>query len=259
MRKMAAVILAACALGGAGAEKNAYFGDLHVHTRFSFDAFSFATRGSPDDAYRFATGGTLTHPAGIEVRLDEPLDFYAVTDHAAYLGAMTALLSPEHPRHREATDLGLLDATTPAARGGYLPEARPFVEALGDDYDRKGAWAQIVAAAERHNRPGEFTTFIAYEFTPSREGGNMHRNVIFADGDVPDNIFGRDDSANPEDLWAWMDEQRVRGGDVLAISRTTPTAPTAGCSRTCSTTAAPWTRTTWTGACATNRWSRSRR
>ncbi len=217
MRKMAAVVLAACALGGAGAEKNAYFGDLHVHTRFSFDAFSFATRGSPDDAYRFAKGGTLMHPAGIEVRLDEPLDFYAVTDHAAYLGAMTALLNPQHPRHREATELGLLDATTPAARGGYLPAARPFVETLGDDYDRKGAWAQIVAAAERHNRPGEFTAFIAYEFTPSREGGNMHRNVIFAGGDVPDNIFGRDDSANPEDLWAWMDEQRARGGDVLAI------------------------------------------
>ena len=72
MRKTAATVLVACALGIAGADRNAYFGDLHVHTRFSFDAFSFATRGSPDDAYRFATGGTLVHPAGFEVRLDEP-------------------------------------------------------------------------------------------------------------------------------------------------------------------------------------------
>ena len=217
MRKIAALVLAAVAIGAAGAERNAYFGDLHVHTRFSFDAFSFATRGSPDDAYRFATGGTLMHPAGFEVRLDEPLDFYAVTDHAAYLGAMTALLNPEHPRHEEATALGLLDPALAVPRGGYHPEARPFAESLGDDYDRKSAWAEIVAAAERHNRPGEFTTFIAYEYTPSREGGNMHRNVVFAGGDVPEDIFGRLDSANPEDLWAWMDVQRERGSDVLAI------------------------------------------
>ncbi len=217
MRKKLLIACTVCAAGSLAAERNAYFGDLHVHTRFSFDAFSFATRGSPDDAYRFATGGTLMHPAGFEVRLDEPLDFYAVTDHAAYLGAMTALLDPEHPRHEDATALGLLDPALAAPRGGYHPEARPFVESLGDDYDRKSAWAEIVAAAERHNRPGEFTTFIAYEYTPSREGGNMHRNVVFAGGDVPEDIFGRLDSANPEDLWAWMDVQRQRGSDVLAI------------------------------------------
>ena len=217
MKKALTIIAAICTVGTVGAERNAFFGDLHVHTKFSFDAFSFATRGSPDDAYRFAAGGTLTHPAGFEVRLDEPLDFYAVTDHAAYLGALLAFSDPEHPLHEEATELGILDAATVAARGGYHPQARPFMDAHVKDYSRASAWAEIVAAANRHYRPGEFTTLIAYEYTPSRDGGNLHRNVIFAGSDVPDDIFGRLDSANPEDLWRWMDAQRERGSDVLAI------------------------------------------
>ena len=215
MRKTLLIVCTVCAVASLAGDRNAYFGDLHVHTRFSFDAFSFATRGSPDDAYRFATGGTLVHPAGFEVRLDEPLDFYAVTDHAAYVGALTSFTDPEHPLHDAATELGILDPATVAARGGYHPQARAFVEAA--DYDRRGPWAEIVAAAERHNRPGEFTTFIGYEYTSSRDGGNLHRNVIFAGSDVPEDIFGRLDSANPEDLWHWMDEQRERHGDVLAI------------------------------------------
>ena len=217
MRKTLLILCVATVGGASAAERNAYFGDLHVHTNFSFDAFSFATRGSPDDAYRFAAGGTLVHPAGFEVTLDEPLDFYAVTDHAAYLGALLAFSDPQHPLHEEATELGIIDATTVAARGGYLPEARPFVDAHRDDYSRESAWAEIVAAANRHYRPGEFTTLIAYEYTPSRDGGNLHRNVIFAGSDVPEDVFGRLDSANPEDLWRWMDAQRERGSDVLAI------------------------------------------
>ena len=62
MRKTLLIACAVCAAGSLAAERNAYFGDLHVHTRFSFDAFSFATRGSPDDAYRFATGGHADAP-----------------------------------------------------------------------------------------------------------------------------------------------------------------------------------------------------
>ena len=72
----------------ANADRNAYFGDLHVHTTYSFDAFAFGTLATPYDAYRFARGAAIKHPAGFDVQLREPLDFYAVTDHAMFLGGV---------------------------------------------------------------------------------------------------------------------------------------------------------------------------
>ena len=67
-------------------DKNAYFGDLHVHTSNSFDAYTFGTIASPADAYRFAKGHAIPHPTGYQIQLKKPLDFYAVTDHAFFLG-----------------------------------------------------------------------------------------------------------------------------------------------------------------------------
>ena len=84
--------------------KNAYFGDLHVHTRNSFDAYIFATRRTPDDAYRFAKGETIPHDAGYEIQLDgPPLDFLAVTDHGEYLGVIPFMDDPNHPLSRTLT------------------------------------------------------------------------------------------------------------------------------------------------------------
>ena len=67
-------------------ERSAYFGDLHVHTKYSFDAYAFGTLASPDDAYRFAKGEAIKHPAGFDIQLREPLDFYGVTDHGFFMG-----------------------------------------------------------------------------------------------------------------------------------------------------------------------------
>jgi hypothetical protein len=63
------------------------FGDLHVHTTYSFDAYAFGTVATPADAYRYAKGEAIRHPGGFDVKLRQPLDFYAVTDHAMFLGA----------------------------------------------------------------------------------------------------------------------------------------------------------------------------
>ena len=74
---------------------NAYFGDLHVHTKYSFDAFIFGTKATPDDAYKYAKGNTIKHPLGFDMQLEDPLDFYAVTDHAAWLGMLPAYANPD--------------------------------------------------------------------------------------------------------------------------------------------------------------------
>ena len=76
-------------------ERNACFGDLHVHTRNSYDAFVFGTRADPDAAYEFAKGNAIAHPAGFELQLDRPLDFQMVADHANYLGMLPAMMDPD--------------------------------------------------------------------------------------------------------------------------------------------------------------------
>ena len=79
-------------------QRSAFFGDLHVHTANSFDAFNFGVRATADDAYRYAKGEVIDHPAGYPIRLrGGPLDFYGVSDHAEYLGAVPALADPDHP------------------------------------------------------------------------------------------------------------------------------------------------------------------
>ena len=198
--------------------RNAYFGDLHVHTRYSFDAYVFKVRGTPDDAYRYAKGEPLTHPIGHTLQLRSgPLDFQAVTDHDLYLGAMLAMDDPESPLYEEplADELRGLDT------GGFaraLAAARSGELAAMDTEDATlGAWQDIVAAAERHNDPGTFTTFVGYEYTLSADDrGNLHRNVIFR-GDAPDRPFAVTDSRNPADLWRWLDDLRQRGIEGLAI------------------------------------------
>ena len=71
-------------------DRNAYYGDLHVHTKYSFDAYVFGVTASPDDAYRYAKGEGIKHPLGYEMKLREPLDFYSVTDHGFYMGMIQA-------------------------------------------------------------------------------------------------------------------------------------------------------------------------
>jgi hypothetical protein len=202
---------------------DAYFGDLHVHTRNSVDAYNMGVKASPDDAYRYAQGETIQHPLGYAVRLRSgPLDFYAVTDHAEYLGVFSAIMDPKNPiaSHPLAILLRSDDASEQQAAflvlGDAMNAAKP-VPGLDTGSVVRSTWQANIEAAERHNKPGEFTTFIAYEYSATPNQANLHRNVIFADTRVPESPFGAADSGNPEDLWAWLDLQRSRGMDSLAI------------------------------------------
>lgn len=216
--------------------RSAYFGDLHVHTDYSFDAYAFGTVATPYDAYRYAKGEAIPHPAGFNVKLSRPLDFYAVTDHAMFLGAVKAAAdtSTLFSREPHVQDLHNLNAPENqnteslsqrvTAFTQFLPETvRRIVGGETDpailDTIAKNAWEDSVAAANLHYEPGQFTTFAAYEYTSSTdERGNLHRNVIFRDTDkLPVMPFSRFHSQNPEGLWDWMDGLRSQGIEALSI------------------------------------------
>lgn len=190
---------------------------------YSFDAFIFGTTSSPDDAYEFAKGGTIIHPAGFDMSLDTPLDFYGVTDHAFYLGVLRQMADPstEISKHPAAAGMSTLGGSDD--RGAKFTAILQFMRSgrgleINDPVIRKDAWDDIVASANRHNDPGNFTAFVAYEYTASgADRGNLHRNVIFRDDIAPELPFSRLDSSNPEDLWAWMDNNRANGIESLAI------------------------------------------
>ena len=207
----------------------AVFGDLHIHTANSFDAFIFGTRATPDDAYRFAAGEAIDNGAGASVQLaGPPLDFIAVTDHGEYMGIVPAMADRGSALSETDTARSIFGLLATDRRANFLRIGQTVVtgDPIEDIYDRSyidSVWADTVAAAERHYRPGEMTTFAGYEFTAMQPVDdtmtaalNLHRNVIFK-GDAPARLFTTLDSPNPEDLWDWMDAQRAQGREVLSI------------------------------------------
>jgi uncharacterized protein DUF3604 len=216
-------------------DRKAYFGDLHVHTEYSSDAYAFGTLATPYDAYRFAKGEAIKHPAGFDMQLDRPLDFYAVTDHASLLGltreaANTATEFSKYPVMQQIHNLNApenmgLDSI-PARANAFRPFLGQLRAALasGDvplsavNAVIRTAWDDEVEAADEHYQPGAFSTFAAYEFTTSKSPGSLHRNVIFRSTEnIPNIPYSVLTSRNPEDLWTWMDERRKEGTELLAI------------------------------------------
>ncbi len=205
--------------------RDAYFGDVHVHTILSFDAFLMGTRRTPDDAYTFAKGGAIEHASGFMMQMKKPLDFLAVSDHGFYLGMMREIAAGRI--QHELADAVRGSTTVDGSRKAFAAAIAHLQKVAanpdgGDDLDNRevarSAWQEIIEAAERNNDPGRFTAFIGYEYTSSGPAfENLHRNVIFRGSDVPRQPFVRLDSLNPEDLWDWMDNNRANGMDAIAI------------------------------------------
>ena len=217
-------------------DRDAYFGDLHVHTEYSFDAYNFGTTATPYDAYRYAQGEAIMHPSGYQVQLRTPLDFYAVTDHAMFLGLVKEaadtstefskydVAEPIHNIH-DPDNLGITSIIQRVVNfAGFIPDTLAGIQNgsidgnMTTDVTRR-AWLDTINAAEQFNDPGKFTTFVAYEYTTgSDDRGNLHRNVIFRGSEkLPAVPFSRLNSQNPEGLWDWMDGLRAQGVESLAI------------------------------------------
>jgi len=232
---------AAQAAAGLGPEqRQVFFGELHLHTTLSFDAWTFGTKVTPDMAYKFARGERVRVPAvqvsrqqrlpaSAEVAAQRawPLDFAAVTDHAEYMGAAHQL--DDAGSAFSQTELGKQIrqfAMRPPGQGA-LGGFRVWAQAMRSDTAARqalmaaaaasGAWSLEIKAANDNYEPGRFTTFIAYEWTATAGyGTHMHRNVIF-DSDHAPAPFTSIDSSRPEDLWKYLESVRRQGIGVLAI------------------------------------------
>ena len=220
----------------ANPDRNAYFGDLHVHTGYSFDAYAFGTIATPYDAYRYAKGEALLHPAGYEIQMQQPLDFYAVTDHGMFMGVVQASAdtSTDFSHYAVAKPLHNINAPDNYTETSIPRRSQAFASfvpslisgIIAGEVDpkvaeavTKSAWRDSIEAADQYYVPGRFTTFAAYEYTSSTDDrGNLHRNVIFRGTDkLPAVPFSRFHSQNPEGLWDWMDGLRAQGIESLAI------------------------------------------
>ncbi len=211
-----------------------YWGDTHVHTDNSIDAFGFGNRLDTEAAMRFAKGEQVTSTKGVEAQLSQPLDFIVIADHAAALGATKALYNApriallgdefllrwyDMMHESEEGSLRVTAELIDGAANGTLPDNFTDQEAQAE---RVGElWTEHGNIIERYNEPGKFTAFMGFEYTPMPGGDNLHRVVMFRDNAekatqvIP---FSSQQSLDVEDLWAYMSAyEKKTGGQMLSI------------------------------------------
>jgi hypothetical protein len=200
-----------------------FFGDTHLHTNWSTDAGMIGTSLGPEAAYRISKGGEVTSNTGWRVKLNRPLDFVVVADHAENLG-MADFIRRSDPillanktgkKWHDMVKAGKgYDAFLEWLRGGSTDQ-------INEPRMMKSVWANVVENADRENQPGVFTAFIGFEWTSHPNGNNMHRVVIFRDdADRAGKVlpFSQYDSVDAEDLWDYLERyQEKTGGSVMSI------------------------------------------
>ncbi len=210
-----------------------YWGDTHLHTANSPDAFGFGNRLEPDAALRFARGEEVTSSSGIRTKLARPLDFLVIADHSDGFGSIKDLYNAprsfithplllrwydmmhEGPAQSQKAVGEIIDAK---AKGTLPPE---LVNPEGAAKRLRSNWMSHIATVERYNEPGTFTAFLGFEYTLMNGGNNLHRNVIFRDGgDRVTNFppLASFDTVIPDGLWDYLDAyEQQTGGKALTI------------------------------------------
>ena len=222
--------------------RNPYFGELHVHTAWSLDAFVLASLAGPDEAFRFAKGELSIRSSlnnAEENHLRRPLDFAAVTEHAEWLGEYGLVVDPAfRPAGDDArARVERYRATQVAGADGRAGDLHSMVEVVISGMVRpdptrldigaseaevleagRTVWRRIVDIAERHNDPGRFTTLNGFEWTPTPGGVNFHRVIIFRGNDVPALPLSNYEASHPEQLWDWLETAAGGPDNALAIT-----------------------------------------
>ena len=211
-----------------------YWGDAHLHTSNSVDAFGFGVRLGPEDALRFARGEEVTSTMGLKAKLARPLDWLVITDHSDALGGTKALAEapgilirdPVMKRWHDMFNAGPQQSLRATAEMIDARAHNTLPPAMTDDATAakrtRSIWNDHIDTVERYNEPGKFTAMLGFEFTLMDGGKNLHRNVIFRDGEarvktvVPLGAWGA--TASTDALWNYMDAyEKHTGGRVLAI------------------------------------------
>jgi hypothetical protein len=210
---------------------NLYWGDTHLHTAYSVDANTMGnTRLGPAEAYRFARGETVRANNGMLARLDTPLDFLVVSDHAEQLGMMLKLregdprllASPEARRiHQAMSAAASGDEASGMIMQEFLQKMSQGQAMLANESVSMDVWQDSIAIADQYNDPGNFTALIGFEWTSMPDSNNLHRVVVYADG--ADKAGRRlpvssNDGEDPASLWRFMEQyEQSTGGRILAI------------------------------------------
>ena len=199
-----------------------FWGDTHLHSNYSPDAYLQGNQSAdPDTAYRFAKGLPAIHPgSGAKVRLYEPLDFLALTDHGEFMGIIPKLLEGDPVLINTKTGKRFAKMFEQGKSVKVFEEMIAMVNSgnIVDDLlnpeINQAVWADIVDVGQRHNDPGTFTTFMGWEWTSTPGGYNLHRVVISPDGEAAQKYipFNSLDSTKPEDLWAWLEKTNQETG-----------------------------------------------
>ncbi len=211
--------------------KNVYWGDLHVHSAYSLDAWGYGTMRTPAEAYAFARGEPAKLADSMPVQLDRPLDFMSVTDHAEWFDLLYICTDPEWS---EEPYCNVMTENNSAETGGkvfaeyVLPtitKAEPVPTALcakDPEYCKTAQqrqWERIQHQTNQANDPCNFTSFVGFEWSATPDYSHNHRNVIFANDKVSNEAIDYMRFETPEKLWRELDKQcRAEDGcEAIAI------------------------------------------
>jgi hypothetical protein len=223
----AAVLLASAA---GAQETNLYWGDTHLHTSYSPDAYLMQNRSAdPDTAYRYAKGYPVIHPYHkARIQIETPLDFLVLSDHGEFMGVIPMILQGD-PRVMSTETGRRYNQWAQEGRelemfGELIAQVNKIVPPnpdLNNPEINASVWGDIMAAADRNYEPGKFTAFMGWEWSSTPQGQNLHRVVVMK-GDKSNGSqfipYTSLDSDRPEDLWAWLTKtSEETGADFLAI------------------------------------------